>query len=105
MVMHYSELKTVVTCKQQIAKSSLKEVNLETITDTQSWYKILATQWIQSYPCKNKNFSGDGEEFTKVFRAVGKAVSYFQTIHWNLAHLVKNYQGINAPSIRDRWYC
>ena len=32
----------------------------------------LATQWIQSYPCKNKNFSGDGEESTKVFRAAQK---------------------------------
>ena len=28
--------------------------NLETITDTQSWCRTLATQWIQSYPCKTK---------------------------------------------------
>ena len=28
--------------------------NLETITDTQSWCRILATQWIQAYPCKTK---------------------------------------------------
>ena len=34
----------------------------------------LATQWIQSYPCKNKKFAGDGEEeSTKVSRAVTKA--------------------------------
>ena len=26
----------------------------------------LATQWIQSYPCKNKNFSGIAEEPTEV---------------------------------------
>ena len=36
----------------------------------------LATQWIQSYPCKNKNVSGDGKEFKKVPRAVGEAESH-----------------------------
>ena len=36
----------------------------------------LATQWIQSYPCKNKKFSRDGEESTKVPRAVTEAKSY-----------------------------
>ena len=35
----------------------------------------LATQWIQSYSCKNKNFSRDGKEFKKVSRAVRKAES------------------------------
>ena len=29
----------------------------------------LATQWIQAYPCKNKNFSGNGKEVTKVLGA------------------------------------
>ena len=38
--------------------------------------RVLATQWIQSYPCKNKNFSGDGKEFKKVLRAVGDAESH-----------------------------
>ena len=32
----------------------------------------VASQWIPSYPCKNKNFVGYGKEFTKVFRAVEK---------------------------------
>ena len=32
----------------------MKVVNLETIIDTLSWCKDLATQWIQSYPCKTK---------------------------------------------------
>ena len=36
----------------------------------------LATQWIQSYPCRNKNFSGNPEESTKVSRAVTEAKSY-----------------------------
>ena len=54
----------------------------------------LATQWIQSYPCKT-NFSGDGKEFTKVSRADGKAKkSLIPTIRWNLANPVKICHGI-----------
>ena len=30
----------------------------------------LATQWIQSYPCKTENFSVEGKEFTTVSRAI-----------------------------------
>ena len=33
----------------------------------------VASQWIPSHPCKNKNFVGYGKEFTKVFRAVEKS--------------------------------
>ena len=51
---HYLEERTLVTWIQPITKSSMRKVNLVTITDTQSWYKILPTQWIQSYPCKTK---------------------------------------------------
>ena len=29
----------------------------------------LATQWIQSYPCKTQNFSGNTKELAKVLRA------------------------------------
>ena len=36
----------------------------------------LPTLWIQSYPCKAKTFSGDGQEFTKVSPAVGKAKNH-----------------------------
>ena len=56
----------------------------------------LATQWVQSYPCQNKDFTGDGKEFTKVPRAFTKAKSYLhgQLIHWSLANLVKFHHGI-----------
>ena len=37
----------------------------------------LATQWIQSHPCKNKKFAGDGKEFTKDSRAVAEAKSHY----------------------------
>ena len=41
----------------------------------------------------NQKFAGDGEEFAKVSRAVGKAKSHFSvTNHGNLANLVKNYR-------------
>ena len=44
---------------------------------------------------QNKNFSGDGEEFKKVSRAVGKKrKSFTLTIHWNLANPVKICHGI-----------
>ena len=46
--------RNLVICLQPITKSSVKAVNLETIIDMLSWYKILATQWIQSFPCKTK---------------------------------------------------
>ena len=35
-----------------------------------------ATQWSPSNQCKTKNFSGDGEAFTEVSRAIGKAESH-----------------------------
>ena len=55
----------------------------------------LATQSIQSYPCKTKNFSGNRKEFKKVSRAVEKSRrSLTVTIHWNLAKPVKICHGI-----------
>ena len=38
--MQYFGQKIVVTSQQQITKSSTKDVNLGTITDTESWSKI-----------------------------------------------------------------
>ena len=56
----------------------------------------LDTQCVQSYPCQNTDFTGDGKEFTKVPRAFTKAKSYLhgQLIHWSLANLVKFFHGI-----------
>ena len=45
-------------------------------------------------PCKSKNFSGDGKEFTKVSRAVRIAESHLQTIRGNVANPLKIYRGI-----------
>ena len=58
-------------------KSSMRRANLERTTGTLSLFKQdLATQWIQSYPCKNKDFTTDGKEFMKVPRDVAKTTSY-----------------------------
>ena len=55
----------------------------------------LAIQWIQSFPYKTKNFSGDGKEFHGSFWSRMKSrTSLTLTIRWNLAHLVKFYHGI-----------
>ena len=50
----YLVQKILVIWLQQITKFSVKDVNLETVIDTQSWYKIWPLKWIQSYPCKTK---------------------------------------------------
>ena len=39
----------------------------------------LGTQWIQSYPCKRKNFSGNAEELAKVLGADEETKSH---LHW-----------------------
>ena len=66
----YIGQKSLVTWQRLITKSSSRKVNLETITGTLSWYKILPLE----------DFTGDGEEFTKVPRAVtqGKTNSHRQ---------------------------
>ena len=57
----------------------MTEVNLETNHRHAVVVQDLATQWNQSYPVQNKNFSGDGKEFKKVSRAIKEAKSH---IHW-----------------------
>ena len=44
----------------------MRDVNLETITGTLSWYKILLLKWVQSYPCKTKS-SHEMEKSLKKF--------------------------------------
>ena len=70
----------------------------------------LATQWVQLYTCKTKNFFGDEKEFTKGSRARRKsAKSCIQTISLEFGisceDLSWNPLYINATSIRDKWHC
>ena len=106
----YLGQRNLVIWLQPITKSSTKDVYQETITGTLSWYKIqLLNGYSRSYPCKTKNFSGDGRDFRKVSRAVSKAESHTD---WQLFGI---WQGLwksfleslyfDTPSIRDEWGC
>ena len=55
-----------------------------------------ATQWIQSYPCKNKNFPGDGKELPKFFESTEKPTVVYTDMESS---------NINTSSIRDERYC
>ena len=37
----------------------------------------LVSEWIQSYPCENKNFARDGKVLTEIFRAIRKVEGHF----------------------------
>ena len=53
---------------------------------------VLATQW---NPCQTQNFTGDGEEFTRVYSNRRRSQKVFiRTFCWNLESIVKNYRGI-----------
>ena len=60
---------------QQITKFSVETVNLEIIIDMQSWFKILTSERIQSYPW---DFSRNREELTKV---LGVDVEFKSHLH------------------------
>ena len=72
----YFVLKILVI--QQITRSSVTIAILETITDMQSWVQDLATQWIQTYPWQNKNFTGTPEKRAKVPGARQETQSHLQ---------------------------
>ena len=56
----------------------------------------LATQWIQSYPCKTKNFSGSTKELADFLGAAQETIKSFTlTVRWNLARTVR----INLESL------
>ena len=57
----------------------------------------LATQWIQAYPCKTKNFTRNPEKLAKVPGTREESYSHLHlTIPWNSAKLVKISPGIIA---------
>ena len=54
----------------------------------------LATQWIQSYPCKTKTSQETQKKLMKSWSRQVKQKSFTLTIPWNLASLGRNYPGI-----------
>ena len=71
--------------------------------------KDLATQWIQPYPCKHKKFAGDGEESTKVSRAVTEAKNYlcrqFIGIWQMLWRIITESSNVHTLSLRNKRNC
>ena len=59
------------------------------------WYAVvvqdLGTQWIQSYPVKNKDFKWDGEKFVKILGAVTQAIRH---LHWEFIGILENHAKI-----------
>ena len=70
---------------------------------------MVATPWIQSYPCKNKSFAGGGEESTKISRAVTKAQSYlvWQFIRmWQILwRFIMESSNVHTISLRNKRNC
>ena len=56
----------------------------------------LATQWIQSYPCKTKLLRKHKRSLQKFLEPNRKSKAFTLTIPWNLAKLVKIFPGIIA---------
>ena len=63
----------------------------------------LATQWIQSYPCKTKTSQETEKSLRKLLEPSQKPKVFIPTIRWNLANPVKNYHGtIELPRLTDQ---
>ena len=72
----------------------MKDVNLETTTDTQSWYKILPLSEYNLIRIKRKLLrrrKGVSESFSSRRKSRN---SFIQTLLWDFANLVQNYHGI-----------
>ena len=54
----------------------------------------LATQWIQSYPCKTKTSQEMQKSLQKFLEPIGSQKSFTLAIRWNLANPVKIFPGI-----------
>ena len=88
-------------------KSSTRRVNHGTINGTLSLFKILPLDGFNLIRA-NRDFTGTGEEFTKVPRAVTQAKSYLYRQHtgvWQILwRIIMESLYINTPSIRDKWH-
>ena len=57
----------------------------------------LATQWIQSYPCKTKTSQQTDKSLRKFLEPSQHQKLFIRTIDWNVENLVKIYHGIIEP--------
>ena len=107
LVMQYQEQNMLVTWWRHITKFSVK-------ADSRHNHRYavvvqeLATQWIPVVSVCNQNFSEDGNEFTKVSRAVGDArKSFDNSLDFGKAceELSWNHCTSTPHPFRDKWYC
>ena len=86
--------RTLVTRRQPITKSSMREVNLVTSIDTQSLYRLYPLNGFNRTRAKRqllRRRKGAYESFSN--RRISRK-SLTLTRHWHLANLVKTYHGI-----------
>ena len=72
----------------------MRILNLETLTDQQSWYKIKPLSGYSHTSVKPKRLSRRKRVHESSSSRQKSQKSSIQTIPWNLANLVKNYHGI-----------
>ena len=69
----------------------------------------LATQWLQSYPCKTKTSHETQKSLMKFVESTRKQKSFTLTILWNLASLLRNNHGIivrqRHTRSENKWDC
>ena len=83
-----------VTWQKQITKFFLKVVNLETITDMQSWYTILPLNGYNLTRAKQKLLRRRKIVHENFWSRHRNQKLFIRTIQWYWANLVKNCQGI-----------
>ena len=108
--MQYFGQKTLVICLTTADGKVffVKSVNLETITDMQSWWKTWRTM-DTIWSVQNKNFSGDGkgvyEHFSSRQKGWKSVIGHFLGIWQFLWRFILESSYFNTPSICDEWYC
>ena len=86
----FREQKSLVTWKQQMTKSSTKEVNPGTITGTLSWYKILSLNGYNLIRVKPKLRKRHRKVYTSFLHRHRSQKLQKRKTHWKWANLVKN---------------
>ena len=86
--------KILVIQLQQITMFSVKDVNLETIIDMQSWCRTRPPNGSSRIRAKQKLLRKHKGACKSSWSQIGSQKSFTLTIPWNLAKLVKIFPGI-----------
>ena len=88
----------------------MREVNLETITDTRSWFKILPLKGSeQTYPCKTKTSQETQRSLQKFLKPDRKPKVIYTDNSLESGKIswvsIMESSNLNTSSIRDKWHC